>query len=133
MGRGRKPKPTALKVLAGESADRINDREPSIPPGDHEAPAWLGGTARALWGELEPVLSEAGVVSAADRLGLALLCDAYERSRDKDESANQRRHARNELIRLMIEFGLTPSSRSKVKAIEKAKDDLAEFLGKRKA
>ena len=39
--RGRKPKPTALKLLDGTRADRINHDEPAMPPASIEPPDWL--------------------------------------------------------------------------------------------
>ena len=40
--RGRKPKPTALKVLEGNPGKRpLNDREPVPPKGTLKCPAWL--------------------------------------------------------------------------------------------
>ena len=52
--RGRKPRPTALKILDGTRADRINHDEPAMPPASIEPPDWLDETARAHWGELDP-------------------------------------------------------------------------------
>ena len=40
--RGRKPKPTALKVLEGNPGKRpLNDREPVPPKATLKCPAWL--------------------------------------------------------------------------------------------
>src|SRR5271166_1302113 len=68
--RGRKPKPTALKLLDGTRADRINHDEPATPPASIEPPDWLDETARAHWGDLAPC---SPIVRVADgRVGLAI-------------------------------------------------------------
>src|SRR3974377_1071661 len=79
--RGRKPKPTALKLLDGTRADGINRNEPAIPPGSIEPPDWLDETARQRWGELATVLQSAGLLTSGDRQVLALLCEAFSRFR----------------------------------------------------
>ena len=55
--RGRKPKPTALKLLDGTRADRINHDEPAMPPASIEPPDWLDETALGPIRDLESVLS----------------------------------------------------------------------------
>ena len=62
--RGRKPKPTSLKLLDGTRADRINHDEPAMPPASTEPPDWLDETARAHWGDLAPVLQSSGLLTA---------------------------------------------------------------------
>ena len=125
--RGRKPKPTALKLLDGTRADRINHNEPAMPPASIEPPAWLDDRAREHWGELAPVLQSARLLTIGDRQALALLCEAF--SRFRSEPANEK--ARDLYRRMLVEFGLTPSSRSRLKTtVEPARDALAEFLAK---
>lgn len=129
--RGRKPKPTALKILDGTRADRINRDEPVLPAGGLEPPSWLNdveGHGRDHWDELAPLLSKAGLLTEGDRPALALLCRAYARLRldPLDDRANDLYR------RMLIEFGLTPSARSRIKGTgEKPKDALAEFLAAR--
>lgn len=126
--RGRKPKPTALKILDGTRKDRINDDEPVVPVGSLEPPDWLLKTARDHWLELAPVLARAGLLTDADRHSLALLCESFGRFRH-DPTDNR---ARELYRKLCVEFGLTPSSRSRLKSTaEKPKDALAEFLSRR--
>jgi P27 family predicted phage terminase small subunit len=50
--KGRKPKPTHLKLLAGNPGHRpLNEAEPK-PKGDlAEAPAWMTDAQRAIWAE----------------------------------------------------------------------------------
>jgi phage terminase small subunit len=127
--RGRKPKPTALKILDGTQKCRINRSEPAIPPGSIDPPDWLDEVARKHWSELAPILHGAGILTSADRHALALLCESFSRFR-ADPLEDK---ARDLYRRLSVEFGLTPSSRSRLKApVEGPKDALGEFLSKKK-
>jgi phage terminase small subunit len=97
-------------------------------PGSTDAPGWLDGLAREHWDDLAPLLRRLGVLSDADRTGLALMCDEYRAWRvDPD---NHR--AKDRYIRLAIEYGLTPTSRVRIKAApERPADHLQEFLEKK--
>ena len=135
--RGRKPKPTALKLLDGNPGKRrINDREPSPPAGIPEAPGWFDDEARAEWFRISKILDDMGVLSLADHAALETYCTIYSRwvkaeaqvrkygtivkSPDKGfpmtspylTVANQALEA---LRKLAVEFGLTPSSRSRIR------------------
>jgi phage terminase small subunit len=123
--RGRPGKPTALKLLQGDRADRINRAEPLMPTGSVEPPGWLEGYAAEQWAELAPILSRTGLLTEGDRPALAMLCQTYD--------AYRRNPADTKILesyrRLLVEFGLTPSARSRLKTtVEKPKDALEEFL-----
>lgn len=134
MKRGPKPKPTALKILEGAQPCRINRDEPPFVPGSVEPPDWMTGEKHALalelWNEVVPILAAGRVLSVGDRSNLILLCLLYQRWRtDFDD-----RKAIDQYVRLSLEFGLTPSSRSRIKAPpEKPKDELESFLEAKKA
>lgn len=128
--RGRNSKPTALKILEGAQPCRINFDEPKYEPASTDPPDWLDGLALEHWAELAPILARSGVLTIADRAGLAALCDDYQRWRTDPEDFK----ARDRYRRMLIEFGLTPSSRTRLKAPpEKPQDDLGDFLGQKKA
>jgi phage terminase small subunit len=124
--RGRKPKPTSLKILSGAQPCRINTREPQLPVAPAaKAPAWLGKFGRELWDRLHPVLSSAGLLTAGDIPAFEQLCDEYDAIRRDPLCAAPRDRYR----RLLVEFGLTPSSRSRIKSTaETPKDKLSVFL-----
>lgn len=131
MKRGPKPKPTALKILEGVHPFRINGNEPQFGSGDTTPPAWLAPLAREHWEELAPILSRGRVLTEADRSALAVLCDDYSLWRTDRILGHK---AKDRYIRMLCEFGLTPSSRSRIKAPpEKPKDELELFLGTEKA
>lgn len=130
--RGRQPKPTSLKILESVRGDRINVDEPRFDAvtGMPIAPAGLKGLARECWDQLAPVLIRGRVFTEGDHQSLALLCELYARWR-ADIHDNQ---AIEKYIRMACEFGLTPSARSRLKAMpEKPADELAAFLDAKKA
>ncbi len=131
--RGPARTPTALAVVRGERRDRINTREPIVPPGEVVAPDWLGDTARREWDRLAPVLIRMGVLTQIDRDALAVYCEAvahYQQAVEViDRTAvlirGQRGLVKNPaaqvardqaaIIRAMArELGLTPSARAEM-------------------
>jgi len=124
--RGRRPAPTALKILRGAQKCRINGNEPRFSPvSERRAPSWLGKFGSDLWRRLMPVLAGAGLLTEGDMAALELLCDEYDIVRRDPEDAL----ARDRLRKLLVEFGLTPASRSRLKVPgEKRGDELEEFL-----
>jgi len=91
-------------------------------------PDWLGSYAKALWRRLSPVLTKAGLLSEGDVPALEMLCDEYDCWRRDPLAVG----ARDRYRRLLVEFGLTPSSRSRIKASgEPPKDELQIFLDRK--
>ncbi|MBC9001276.1 phage terminase small subunit P27 family [Micromonospora aurantiaca (nom. illeg.)] len=81
--RGPKPAPTALKLVRGTRADRVNTDEPVPSPAarEIEPPAWLGDEAVEIWEEYAPDLIRKGVLTAWDVEAFAVTCDAAARRR----------------------------------------------------
>src|SRR5689334_10373763 len=78
--RGRKPKPTTLKVLAGNPGHRaLNDREPPAPDDAPEPPDCLDAEGQAEWHRVTACLRQMGLLTAADRTALMAYCLAYSR------------------------------------------------------
>ncbi|HEX5106418.1 MAG TPA: phage terminase small subunit P27 family [Pirellulaceae bacterium] len=78
--KGRKPKPTLLKLLDGNPGKRpLNEREPVALQGLPAPPQWLDAEAKAEWERIIPDLAEMGVLSRADRPALAAYCTAWSR------------------------------------------------------
>ena len=150
--KGRKPKPTVLKVLDGNPGKRpLNQREPKAPQGFPEAPTWLDAEAQAEWERVTIDLQEMGLLSRADRPALAAYCTAWSRwveaesmvkklgpilkSPDKGfpmKSPNLTiaDQAMESMRKFMVEFGLTPSSRSRIKVPDagQAGDEFDAFM-----
>ena len=150
MVRGRIPKPTKLKILAGETnADRINRNEPEAPSGRPPAPDTLDKVGRRAWRALCEALEALGILSTVDAQALQIYCECYSGYREALEKVREfgmvlnidgkpRRNPymaevhqhRAEIMRMQSEFGLTPSSRSRlvVPGADKPLDILDELL-----
>lgn len=135
--RGRKPKPTALKLLEGNPGFRpLNEKEPKVPKemGLPECPAWLMDAAKEEWYRLAKVLSDMGVLTAIDMAAFAGYCQNFARWKEAEEfiaehgstfetatgyiaqypQVNISSGARKDMLKFAAEFGLTPSSRSRI-------------------
>ena len=77
---GRKPKPTALKVLEGDRGKGrrpLNEHEPIPPRGGVKCPSWLLPEAKKEWKRLAASLEAMGVLTMADLTAFAGYCQAY--------------------------------------------------------
>ncbi|MFA7278925.1 MAG: phage terminase small subunit P27 family [Sterolibacterium sp.] len=75
---GRRPKPTALKLVAGNPGKRkINKTEPKPRQVIPSCPAHLSDVGKVAWGRLSVLLDRMGVLTEADSAALERLCDCY--------------------------------------------------------
>jgi P27 family predicted phage terminase small subunit len=151
MMRGRKPKPLAQAILEGYQKSRTNFAQPSLPMDIGEAPDLIRDDPDALthWNELAPILRSAGLLTIGDRAALAQLCEDYaiiKRAHNPETLKSMIKNSRaarsffahvdkakDRYRRMLTEFGLTPSSRSRIRATgEPPKDNLALFLEEQK-
>ena len=144
MAGGRPAKPTALKRLQGNPGCRpLNANEPQPEMDSGYCPRHLSRMARAEWRRVVPELREIGLLTVVDRAALEAYCECYaDWRRAKDVLAKegmtfttpngyvQQRpevaiasNALKMMKAFMTEFGMTPSSRSKVKAPQLEEDD----------
>ena len=78
--RGRKPKPTNIKVLEGNPGKRkLNIYEPSPEKKAPECPDWLEDEAKAEWERLCEPMMKLGILSELDMAAFAVYCQAYAR------------------------------------------------------
>lgn len=159
MSRGRKPTPTFLKLLDGNPGKRpINDAEPSPTIELPDAPLVLDDLAREEWDRLAPELVKLGILSGIDRLQLATYCQAYSRWVKAEDALAEDGYvlfgsgekggayqnpmlavankAMEQMLKIAAEFGMTPSSRTKIKvdvASEAAKSPLTAFARSKNA
>lgn len=149
--RGRKPKPNENKRNDGTRKSRINEREPKVE-GLASPPDYLDGVARKEWDRIAPILEGMRVLTAADSPTLALYCqahsdylDALGHFKDGKTVSTTRggvkaspyvqiaKDARAEMLRLLIEFGCTPSSRGRLTTTGPAEaDEFDDFLNRGK-
>ena len=117
---GRKPLPTALKMIKGTARKhRMNKNEPKIKQGDiPPCPSWMGVEGKKEWKRLSTALHDTGIVTALDTSMLAALCQMWGEYVESVKAGEPVSVAHVTQMRLMAaEFGLTPSSRSKVEAV----------------
>ncbi len=159
MGRrGPAPKPTSLKLLSGNAGHRpLNFDEPRPPKSSGQRPPWLKGEARKKWDVMYPLLCEMRIFTAADELALSMLCETYAEWRaartviarkkptyeSVTKSGDRIIRARPEvrigadaacrLRALLLEFGLSPSARSRIQVVPTYHEDsLDKFLKRAK-
>jgi P27 family predicted phage terminase small subunit len=135
--RGRRPKPTRLKMLTGNPGKRpLNEDEPRPDANIPECPPELGPVARAEWDRLVGELASLRLLTNLDRAALAAYCGAYALWAEATEAiqkygamikspqgfpiqspylsiANRQAEI---MMRIASEFGFTPASRSRISA-----------------
>lgn len=137
---GRKPLPTQLKVIKGTLQKCRERKEPKPPTAIPDAPKCLDSVGKREWKRITAELYRLGLVTALDMAALAGYCQAFstwyqaakELKTEKNltvmtEKGNVIQHplvgivntSAAEMRRFLVEFGMTPSSRSKVNAGEK--------------
>ncbi len=146
---GRKPKPTALKILQGNPGGRaLNKHEPKFVAAIPICPDELCDDAKLEWGRLAPYLFKANLMTEADRAAFAGYCQAYGRwiaaerelkvegeilRSDKNNLVQNPRlwvanRALEQVYKFLSEFGLSPSSRTRLRIEPKAEDEMDGYL-----
>lgn len=150
MAGGRPPKPTALKRLAGNPGKRpLNEREAQPRALGGYCPRWLSAAARAEWRRVSGELQACGLLTVVDRAALEAYCQLYARWREAEAVVKREgltfvapsgfvmqrpevgiAAASLKLMRgYMTEFGMTPSSRSRVTTVKPTEEkSLIEML-----
>ncbi len=147
--KGSRPKPTALKILQGNPGGRpINTHEPKFELTVPDCPIELNADAKLEWSRLAPHLLRMGLITEADRSAFAGYCQAYGRwieaerylategellVTDKGNTVQNPRlwvanRALEQMYKFMVEFGLTPSSRTRLKVNPLSEDEMDAFL-----
>lgn len=145
MVAGRKPTPSALKLVKGNPGKRpMNQREAVLALAEPSPPPFLCDDAKVEWGRVCSVLFSAGLMTEIDRAALAAYCSSYGRwakaeralgkmaeqdpqnyalmIRTKEGNAIQNplvgvaNKAKLDMVRFAAEFGMTPAARSRVEA-----------------
>lgn len=137
MRTGRPSKPTAIKELEGNPGKRpLNRREAKPRVTAPACPTWLQGEGRAEYKRVAKMLARLRVMTEADRTALAAYAREYQLWREADAYVERKgqleygekgnpymspmvgianMHFKN-MVKLMAEFGLTPSSRTRIEA-----------------
>ncbi len=150
---GRRPRPTALKILEGNPGKRKLGRgEPVLPAAVPPCPKHIRGFARAAWQRIGAQLARMHVATHVDQDALELLVSAYADYRTAAAVIARRGRtytittASGRVVRprpevaiaqdawrrvrlMLLEFGLTPAARTRVEIEPPAEQDGdAEFI-----
>ena len=153
---GRRPQPTALKMLRGNPGKRKpNENAPSPPSGEILRPAWLTAGAAGVWDELAPICLAMGTLTVADVRSFAGLCELsatmqqasaakdgralFRLEQDRDDEAQMavvidatlklERETANALRPYYEYFGLTPSSRARLSVPKTTDEPKSKWAG----
>lgn len=148
--RGRKPIPTAIKVLEGNPGKRpINANEPKPNKKAPRCPSWLEDEAKKEWKRLAKQMEQLGILTEIDMAAFAGYCQAYARWKEAEEFISKHgtivktpsgywqqvpqvsiaQTYLKIMNRFCEQFGLTPSSRSRIVANDDDKEsDEMELL-----
>ena len=134
--RGRRPKPTRLKMLTGNPGKRpLNEDEPKPEATIPDCPPELSPSARKEWDRLAEELGALRMLTNLDRAALAAYCTAYAIWASEANEAIQKygvmikspqgfpiqspylsvaNRQAEIMMRIASEFGFTPASRSRI-------------------
>ncbi len=146
------PKPTYLRILEGNPSRRpLNENEPKPSLDMPRCPKHLNKEARKAWKRLSQQLYDMGALTEIDGEALAMYCDAWatwvhakeqlEKIGEVVKSPKSGFPVLNpffsiastsweQMRRILCEFGMTPSSRSRVQIDpkRKKKDEMEELI-----
>lgn len=154
--RGRKPTPTALKLIRGNPGKRrLNHEEPEPPDLAPDVPAELSDQiARDEWTNRIVPAIETGQITAADRAFAIAHCELWSTWRSQLADANRHPHVVSSgkqgypipnpargmanktltmLVKVDAELGLSPSSRSRVKVTAKPRQSRVDAFRARRS
>lgn len=143
MTAGRRPKPTALKLLAGNPGKRplnTNEPEPDALDANTPPPEHLSEEAKTEWRRILPLLIASSVATVLDIPPIAAYCQAWARWVEAEGFVAQQgvvietKHgaptqnpylsvankAMEQMFRFLTELGMSPASRTRVQ-VKKAK------------
>ena len=151
--RGRKPTPTAIKELEGNPGKRpLNTKEPKPVKKAPSCPKWLEPEAKKEWRRLAKQMEQIGILTEVDMAAFAGYCQAYARWKEAEEFITQHGSIVKTpsgywqqvpqvsiaqtylkiMNRFAEQFGLTPSSRSRIIAEDNRNstvDEMEALLG----
>ncbi len=152
MTAGRKPKPTALRIVQGNPGKRpLPKNEPKPKAMVPRAPAHLSAEQKKIFRRVAKQLNNANIITRIDGVALELLCEAYSRWLDALDKVKLMgmvvkspsgfpvqnpylgiaNRAFDQAQKMMTEFGMTPSSRTRVQTVgadEKTESQYDEFV-----
>ncbi len=151
--RGRKPQPSALKLLRGLPGKRklsVDEPQPALTV-KLRAPSWLDKEAKKEWRRLAPMLERLGVLTESDTGALTAYCEAWATWKSATQKIREfglvlkhptagklpvvspyvtiADHALTQMRGLLVEFGMTPSSRARIHVPKKEQPAASKWAG----
>lgn len=145
--RGPAPKPTALRIIEGNPGKKpLSHDEPKPTLGIPPCPAWLEPEAKKEWRRVSRELDRIGMLTLVDGTALAGYCESYARWRQAERILTEQGKLTYEtdtgyvrerpevgiaqrylglVKQFAAEFGLTPSSRTRIRVPDKGNDEEA--------
>lgn len=152
MQRGTKPKPTALRVIEGNPGKRaLPKNEPKPANVIPSCPPHLKAEAKKEWRRVTKHLKQLGIIAHIDRGALAAYCQAWARWVEAEERLAESQdivktkggnviqnpylavanRAQEQMVKIAAEFGMTPSSRTRVSTAPGEKGNAFNRNGRR--
>lgn len=153
--RGRKPTPTALRLLRGNPRKHpVNPNEPTPTILKNlEPPDWIAPAAKAEWQRLAPVLARLGVLTETDADALTAYCESFTTWKEATQKIRQfgmvikvgkggiefpvispyvkiAHHAMAQMRGFLVEFGMTPSARARIHTAQPVETPQSKWGGK---
>ena len=143
---GRPAKPTALKIVSGtDQPCRVRNDEPMPESDNIEKPEGMSPKADIHWDKIKKTLLDCKVLTNVDNIALAMLCTAIAEMFDIQSKLDQTgimirgrnnypvispyfralNQKQDQVRRMLTEFGMTPSSRTRVGTF--GNDEKGEF------
>ena len=140
---GAKPKPTALKLLQGNPGKRpLNKNEPKPAVAIPDCPDHLSDMAKVHWHDVAGKLLAAKILTVIDGDALTMYCETYARWVDANDHIKKfgmvvkapsgypcqspylsiSNKAFEQMKSILVEFGMTPSSRTKIATADTSND-----------
>lgn len=147
--RGRKPKPTVLKLLEGNPGHRpLPKDEPKPEPTIPKCPSHLDKEAKKEWRRMAKELAPLGLLTKLDKAVFAVYCETFsawmagaKEIQDKGMILKEKKGkkltgrliinpyfrivntAKEQMMKALVEMGMTPSSRTRVKTTAAAQKE----------
>lgn len=145
---GRRPKPTSMKLVEGNPGKRpLNLAEPKPERSSARAPRGLGAEGAKFWRKYVVGMAALGVLTQADEPAARMMAEHYDvairaatqlhdeelvlEGRDgpkKNPLTQVLRDNSTALRAYLVEFGMTPAARSKIKMESEEQPSLADEL-----
>jgi P27 family predicted phage terminase small subunit len=151
--RGRKPIPRAIHILRGNPGKRPlspDEPQPAVTV-RLRAPSWLDKEAKKEWRRLAPLLERLGVLTETDTGALTAYCEAWATWKGATQKIREfglvikhptagklpvvspyvkiADNALTQMRGLLVEFGMTPSSRARIHVPKKEKPVESKWAG----